>query len=293
MRFDLTDLRLFLQVVESGSITRGAEACNMALPSASARLRGMEEMIGLPLLERGRRGVEPNAAGLTLLHHARLVLRQIEAMHGELGEFSATLRRQVTLLANTAAMTEFLPQRLAPYLAAHPGLDIDLKERRSAEIVKAMAAGAADLGIVLDIVDAGALQARPFAVEQLVLTVPKGDPLARRRRLAFAEVADCEFVGLAPGNPMQDYISAHARQDGKPLAFRVHLSNFEGVCRLVEAGVGLAVMPDRVAQSCRRVAKIVILRLTDDWAGRRMLLVCRDFDALPSHARGLAAHLSG
>ena len=289
MRFDLTDLRLFLHVVESGSITHGAEAANMALPSASARLRGMEETIGLPLLERGRRGVEPTPAGLTLAHHARLVLRQIEAMHGELGEFSTALRSQVTLLANTAAMTELLPARLAAYLAAHPGLDIDLKERRSSEIVKAMAAGAADLGIILDTADFGALQTRPFAVEELVLVTPKGDPLAGRRRIAFAEVSERDFVGLSPGNPMQDYVCAHAQL----LSFRVRLNSFDGLARLVEAGVGLAVMPDRAAQSCRRSMKIALVRLADAWASRRMVLCCRDFDALPSHARGLARHLAG
>jgi DNA-binding transcriptional LysR family regulator len=293
MRFDLTDLRLFLQVVDSGSITHGADKANLALPSASARLRGMEEQIGLPLLERGRRGVEPTAAGLTLVHHARLVLRQIEAMHGELGEFSAAMRSQVTLLANTASMIEFLPERLAPYLAAHPGLDIDLKERRSAEIVKAMAAGAADLGIILDTVDHGGLQTRPFATENLVLAVPLGDPLASRRKIAFAEVAEHDFVGLAPGNPMQDYISARGPRDGRPLAFRVRLNGFDGLCRLVEAGVGLAVMPERAARSCRRAMKIAMVRLADDWAGRRLLLCCRDFDALPVQARGLAVHLGG
>src|SRR6202012_903127 len=118
MRFDLTDLRLFLHVVESGSITHGADKANMALPSASARLRGMEDMIGLPLLDRGRRGVEPTSAGVTLLHHARLVLRQIEAMHGELGEYVSGQRGQIRLLANPAAMTEFLPARLASFLSA-------------------------------------------------------------------------------------------------------------------------------------------------------------------------------
>jgi len=291
VRFDLTDLRLFLHVVESGSITHGAGKANMALPSASARLRGMEEQIGLPLLERGRRGVDPTAAGLTLAHHARLVLRQIEAMHGELGELSAAMRSQVTLLANTAAMTEFLPERLASYLAAHPGLDIDLKERSSGEIVKAMLAGAADLGIILDSVEFGPLQTRPFAPENLVLVVQKDDPLAARRKLAFADVAGRDFVGLGPGNPMQDYISLHAQRAGNPLAFRVHLSDFDGVARLVEAGVGLAVMPERTAHTCRRSAKIAIVRLTDDWARRQLLLCCRDFEALASHARKLAAHL--
>ena len=292
MRFDLTDLRLFIQVVDSGSITHGADRANLALPSASARLRGMEEVIGLPLLERGRRGVEPTAAGLTLLHHARLVLRQIEAMHGELGEFSAAMRSRVTLLTNITAMTEFLPEKLADFLSANPGLDIDLKARRSVEIVKAVAAGAADMGISLDSVDLGALQARPFATERLVLAVPKDDPLAERRSVAFDETVHRDFVGLSVGNPMQAYVSERTQRDGKPLAYRVRLETFDGLSRLIEAGVGLAVMPESAAKSLRRVARIAVVRLSDDWASRRLVLVCRDFDALPLHARGLAAHLS-
>jgi len=292
MRFDLTDLRLFIQVVDSGSITHGADRSNMALPSASARLRGMEEVIGLPLLERGRRGVEPTPAGLTLLHHARLVLRQIEAMHGELGEFSTAMRSRVTLLANITAMTEFLPEILARFLAANPGLDIDLKSRRSVEIVKAVAAGAADLGISLDSVELGGLQLRTFATERLVLAVPKDDPLAERRGVAFDETVHRDFVGLSPGNPLQDYVSVRTQRDGKPLAYRVRLDSFQGLSKLVEAGVGLAVMPESAAKTCRRTAKIDVVRLSDDWASRRLVLICRDFDALPIHARALAAHLS-
>ena len=292
MRFDLTDLRLFIQVVDSGSITHGADRANLALPSASARLRGMEEVIGLPLLERGRRGVEPTAAGLTLLHHARLVLRHIEAMHGELSEFSAAMRSRVTLLANITAMTEFLPAKLAGFLAAHPGLDIDLKARRSVEIVKAVASGAVELGIALDSVDAGALQIRDCATERLVLAVPKDDPLAARRGIAFDETVHRDFVGLSPGNPFQDYVSTHTLRDGKPLAYRVRLDSFQGLSRLVEAGVGLAVMPESAAKTCRRTAALALVRLSDDWASRRLVLVCRDFDGLPSNARALAAHLS-
>ena len=196
MRFDLIDLRLFLLVVEAGSITHGATQANLALPSASARLRGMEEMIGHPLLERGRRGVAPTPAGDALAHHARIVLRQIEQMRGELGEYSKGLKAHVRLLANTAAVTEFLPQSLAPYLASHPTVDIDLKERLSTEVVKAVAGGLADVGIISDAVDCGVLQLLPFAIDRLVVIVPRTNPLAQHRRIAFQDIVGHEFVGL-------------------------------------------------------------------------------------------------
>lgn len=292
MRFDLTDLRLFLLVVETGSITHGAAQAHMALPSASARLRGMEEVAGLPLLERGRRGVTPTPAGHAVAHHARLVLRQIEAMRGELGEHSKGLKGRIHLLANTAAMTEFLPEALAPYLASHPHVDVELKERLSSEIVKAVSGGLAELGIISDAVDHGTLQTMPFAIDRLVLVVPRGSPFAKQQRIAFREVTAEDFVGLAAGSPLQDYLDEHAVRTGRPLSFRIRMRTFEGICHMVEHHVGLGILPETAALKCRRTMAIRTIRLTDPWATRRLLLCLRGFDELPPLARELAAHLS-
>ena len=174
MRFDLIDLRLFLHVAETGSITHGAARANLALASASARIRGMEETLGVDLLERGRRGVRPTPAGEALVHHARVVLQQLERMKGELGDYARGLKGHVRVLSNTAAMTEFLPDALATYLADHPNIDIDLEERPSYEIVQAVAQGLADLGIVADGLDLGALETFPFRLDRLVAVVPRG-----------------------------------------------------------------------------------------------------------------------
>jgi DNA-binding transcriptional LysR family regulator len=292
MRFDLIDLHLFLLVVEAGSITHGAVEANMALPSASARLRGMEEMIGLPLLDRGRRGVKPTPVGTALAHHARIVLQQIERMRGELGDYSKGVKGQIRLLANTAAMTEFLPEALAPYLASHPHIDIDLKERLSTEIVKAVAGGFAEIGIISDAVDHGALQVLPFAIDRLVLVVPRASPLAERRRIAFQEVVGYDFVGLSAGSPLQDYLGEHAIRAGRPLSLRVRLRTFEGVCRMVEHNVGLGIVPEIAARRCRRSMAIRSIRLTDGWATRHLSLCIGSFDRLPPHARDLVAHLT-
>src|SRR5665647_88255 len=112
MRFDLIDLRLFVEIVQSGSISKGAEAAHMALASASARVNGMEAALGVALLERGRRGVIPTAAGRTLLHHARTVTGQVERMRGELRAFSSGLKSEIKMLSNTAALVELLPAAL-------------------------------------------------------------------------------------------------------------------------------------------------------------------------------------
>src|SRR6516164_9585497 len=153
MRFDLSDLRLFLNVVESGSITRGAERTHLAIAAASTRIRNMEAALGTPLLHRERQGTTPTETGRTLAHHARILLQQADRMHGDLGQYAEGIRGQIRLLSNTNALTEFLPEPLSAFLAAHPQINIDLEERLSDEIVAAIADGAADIGIVAGTVE--------------------------------------------------------------------------------------------------------------------------------------------
>jgi DNA-binding transcriptional LysR family regulator len=292
MRFDLTDLRLFLNTAEAQSITHGAERTNLALASASARIRGMEELLGTPLLERRRRGVKPTAAGRALLHHARLVLQQMERLRGELGAYGSGLKARLRLLSNTAGLTEFLPEALAAYLAAHPNVDIDLEERPSAEIVPAIAEGLADLGVVADVVDMGDLETFPFRSDQLVLIVPRRHRLARRRILAFREALAEDFIGLGNGSALQDYLGAQAARSGHALELRVRVSSFDAIARMVEQGVGVAVVPETAARRCAASMAIATVRLSDAWSLRQLTLCIRRGDALSPQAQQLVAHLT-
>ena len=292
MRFDLTDLRLFLCVVDAGSITHGAEQANLALPSASARLRGMEEVAGVTLLDRGRRGVTPTPAGSALAHHARLVLQQIDRMRGELGEFAGALRGRIRILANTAAMAEFLPEALGPWLAAHPQVDIDLRERQSSDIVAAITGGHADIGIVSDAVDHGGLVTLPFAVDRMVVVTAPDGPFAGRGQVGFAETLDHGFVGLATGSALQDYLSGHAAASGRQIAFRIRMRGFDGICRMVAAGVGIGIVPEAAVRRLAPTVRVETIRLSDRWATRQLLLCLRDRDGLPAPARALVQALT-
>jgi DNA-binding transcriptional LysR family regulator len=291
MRFDLTDLRLFVQVAEAASITHGAEQANMALASASARIRGMEETLGVPLFDRGSRGVKLTPAGRALLHHAHIVLQQLERMRGDLGKYAHGFKGHVRLLANTIASTEFLPVALAGFLAAHPNVNIDLEERPSHEIVQAVATGFADVGVVVDLVDLGNLQVFPFASDRLVLIASRDHPLGRCREMAFHQALDEEFVGLNSANALQNYLGQQAARAGRTLKLRVQLSGFDAICRMVEHGVGIAVIPETATRYRRRQA-IAVVRLTDAWSVRKLMLCVRHFDDLSDHAKQLIEHLA-
>ena len=150
MRFDLVDLQLFIAVADSRSITGGAMQVHLALASASARIKGLEQAYGTALLKRGRRGVELTAAGESLLDHARIIMHEVEAMQGDLSAYATGARASVHMLANTSGLSEHLPKALAAFLREHSEINVDVEERESIEIAAAIANGAADLGFAAE-----------------------------------------------------------------------------------------------------------------------------------------------
>ena len=292
MRFDLTDLNLFVHVVEAGSITHGAERMHLAIAAASTRIRNMEATLGAPLLHRERQGVQPTEAGRTLLHHAQLLLRQAERMRGELAEYANGLRGQVRLMSNTNALTEFLPEPLSAFLAAHPQVNIDLEERLSDEIVTAVADGTADVGIVASTVEVAGLEVLPFRVDRFVLVVAKNHPLSAVEQIAFADTLDFDFVGLDRMSALQRFLSEKAERIGRRLRLRVQLRSFDAVCRLVECNVAIGIVPATTADRHTRTMSIHSIELTDEWAVRKLTICVRRQADLPLYARELVRHLA-
>ena len=290
-RFDLGDLRLFLHVVEAGSITRGAERIHLAIAAASARIRNMELALGTLLLHRQRQGVQPTPAGRTLVHHARLLLQQAERMHGELAQYAEGIRGQVRLMSNTNALTEFLPEPLSDFLSSHPQVNIDLEERLSDEIVAAVADGTADIGIVAGTVGVAGLETLPFRTDRFVLVVAPSHSLATLERTPFAEVLDCDFVGLDRSSALQRFLAEKAERVGRRLKLRVQLRSFDAVCRLVECDVGIGVVPATTAERHAKTMSIRKVELLDDWAVRTLMICIRREADLPIHARELVRHL--
>jgi DNA-binding transcriptional LysR family regulator len=293
MRFDLIDLKLFCDVADVGSITAGAEKSALALAAASTRIRGMEDALGAPLLVRSRQGVRPTEAGRTLLKHARAMLAQSARLKEDLSAFAGGFSGEVRLLANTNALTEFLPEALSAFLADHPQVSVDLEERLSDEIVGLVAEGAADVGIVAGTVDVGALATYPFRSDRFVVVTAKDHPLAGRKGVGFAEVLDYDLVGLERSSSLQRFLAAKAAREGKPLRLRVQLRSFDAVCRLVECGVGVGVVPATTAARAARTMALAVTDLADDWAIRELTIVVRAAGELRPYAKALVEALRG
>jgi DNA-binding transcriptional LysR family regulator len=263
----------------------------LALAAASTRIRGMEQALGAPLLIRSRQGITPTEAGRTLLKHARTLMDQSARLREDLSAYAGGLSGEVRLLADTNALTEFLPEALSAFLAAHPHVSVDLEERLSDEIVGLVAEGAADIGIVAGTVDVGALDSYPFRSDRFVVVTPMDHVLAAQPSVSFAQVIDYDIVGLDRASSLQRFLSAKAAREGRPLRLRVQLRSFDAVCRMVECGVGIGVVPATTAARAAKTMALGIVDLADDWAIRELTIVVRAAVDLRPYARELVESL--
>lgn len=286
LHFDIVDLRLMLRIAEANSLTRGAEASHLSLSAASTRIRNLEEAIGTKLLYRTSQGVTLTAPGQALVHHARLVDGQLEQLRGDLQEYAKGLKGHVRMFANTTAM-EFLPNVLRTFLTTHPDVNIDLRQNISHSTVRALTEGSADIGIVAGDVRTEALEVVPWRKGRLVLVVPLCHPLAEESQVAFKDSLEFPHVGLAEDSAISCFLRQICDSMNLRMSLRIHIGDFESACRMIEAGVGIGVVPESAAKRHSQSMRIRSVALTDSWAERSILICVRKLAALPSFAREL------
>ena len=290
-RLDLTTLQLFLAIYEEGTLTRAAEREAIAVSAASKRLLELEQAVGAVLFERRARGMALTPAGETLLHHARRVLRDVENIGIELAEHASGVRGYVRMMANLSAIVEFLPEDLRAFLAVNELVKIDLEERPSGGVVEAVADSLADLGICSGEADARGLEVTHYRHDALCVVMRDDHPLAARESVAFEETLDSDHVGLHSASSINARTHTAARQAGKALKLRIHVPGFDAVCRMVQAGMGVGVLPVNVYRIMGRPLGLVAVTLEDEWAERDLIIVTRDSARLSPVARLLFDHL--
>jgi DNA-binding transcriptional LysR family regulator len=292
LHFDLFDLKLFAYVADARSLTRGADKACISLAAASTRIKQMEEAVGGKLLHRNAQGVSLTAAGEALLYHARRVMQQMEHLRIDMQDFGKGIKGHVRVFANTTSITEYLPEKLAGFLTQHPAVQVDLREYLSEEIVRSVADGSADLGILAGDVHTGDFDARPFGRNQLVLVVPGSHRLAGSDPVPFVDTLEEQHVGLHHGSAIHRFLLLKAELAGRGYSPRIQVGSFEAICLMIEAGVGVGVLPASSARRHARSMRIEIVPLADAWAERELKIVARNREQLPASARELFDYLA-
>lgn len=292
MQYSMTDFQLFASVAELSNLTRVAERCNLSLAAVSSRIHAMEERANCKLLERRPRGVALTPAGETFARHARVMLLEAEALGADLSGFTGGMQGHVVILANTTAVTEFMPAALAGFLASHPHVSVTLKEQSNHEISRAVREGRADLGVVGGELDLAGLTAVHLSTDRMVLVARHDHKLARRDSVALLDVVDEAMVGMREGSSVQEFIARQVQAAGHaPVRPRVHLNSYESVCLLVEAGVGIAIVPESAALRYSSNMRLAVVPLRDSWALRDRYLVMRQDAPTPAYVRDLVSHI--
>lgn len=283
MHFDFIDLRLFCNIAETQNMTHGAKKSFISTAAASSRIKNMEQQLGAKLLYRHPRGIELTAVGHTLLQHARLILKQANYMQNDLSQMNTGMGGHVRIMANTTAVTDFLPQILSDFLVLHPGVTIDLQERVHRDIVRAVANGSTDIGISAGQIHEKNVESIQLNTDKLVLATPADHPLSSYASVQFADLLAFNQICLQEGTSLVLFLKEQALDMQQQLKIRIQISSFDAMCRMVEAGVGIAVLPQSAALRQQQTCNIKIIELNESWAIRQRTVLAREFAALPQY----------
>ena len=268
----LDELRCFLLIVESGSLTGATRSAHLSQPALSAALRRLEEAFGARLLHRGRHGAEPTAAGLALLPRARAALAAVEDGRRAVAEVEGLRAGEVRIGGGATACTYFLPAPLAAFRKKYPGVRFQVREAYPDVIHAAVEAGEIDLGVV------SGPGRDPWCRDELILVGAPGTPIQ-----TVTSSTRAAFIAFPAGSSTRAILERHfPRAD-----VVMELSSIAGVKGNVRAGIGISLVSRAAVDSDLASGRLVALTSPETPIPRRLSLVHRGIDRLPPAAATL------
>jgi DNA-binding transcriptional LysR family regulator len=290
-RIDFVTLKLFCAIAQSGSITKGANECSLALSAASRRISELEETVGLKLLDRSAKGVTLTQAGHAVMQHALRLFQGFEQFSNELGEYAKGIKGHVRLWANMSALTEFLPTSLAGFLKAHPDIQVEVEEQISGDIVKALLDGIADIGVFADGTPTAGLETHIIGQDELVVVCSKSHPIKNRKSISFEECLDYDFVGLNRGSSLLELTSRQAERLSKQMRLRIQVRSYDAMCQMIAVNLGVGILPLQACAPQIKAMDLKVVRLEDAWAKRNLLLATKEHGRQSPASTLLIEHL--
>jgi len=291
VRIDPTSLRLFIAIVEEGSIAAAAEREHLAAAAVSKRISQLESMLRTRLLSRTYKGVEPTAAGRALLNLARRAVSYLDDLHVQMLDYAGGERGLVRVFANISAITQFLPSDLASFLRAYPHINVQLEERNSSVSVRSVADNAADVGIYTAFPHNEPVESLTYEADRLAVIVRNDHPLAKRKRVRFADTLQWDFVGMRTGSAINSQLARIAAELNRPLSLKIQVTGYDALCLMVSAGLGIAIAPRRLIQLFARQLELTEIALDESWAERQLSICVRSLGTLPAAAKLFVEHL--
>jgi DNA-binding transcriptional LysR family regulator len=237
---DLTLIRSFLAVAETGAITEAAERIGITQPALSRRLQQFEDHLGVPLMVRGRKGATLTEIGRLVQSEAQAILARYEHMQEMVNSHQRLEGGTVRIGGGATAVSYMLPEAIAAFQAAHPQVRFQMREAGSSEIADDVLAGHLELGVVTLPVRDRELQVTPLTTDRIVLVARHDHPLAQRRRVRIQDLADQAFVAFEAGSALRQIIDSKLRDAGVEVNVVMELRSIPAILRMVSTTGNLA-----------------------------------------------------
>ncbi|WP_409076587.1 LysR family transcriptional regulator (plasmid) [Pantoea sp. C3] len=289
---DLITLRIFVLAAHTRSLTQTSEHVYMTLSAVSKRINELEKLIGQRLFERRPQGLQLTPAGESILMQAKSVVASVDILTQQMNAYVIGINENIRVWANTSSIVQFLPKDLFAFQSLHPDVKILLEERLSVEIIKALNHGDIDVGIYSGNIDARGLEKKTYRIDQLVIIAPASFMPELGDECQFSQIVDHCFIGLNNGSAILDLIKDAAVSQGKSLDIPFQVASFDAAISLIEAGLGISILPRSAVIRIAKERGLRIIKLQDHWSFRQLWIAWANGNALNAGASALIKHLT-
>lgn len=285
MNFDLADLRAFLAVADLSTFRAASEALHLSQSALSRRVDKLEDALGVQLFTRTTRKVELTTVGRAFVHRARNVLGELESALLGIQDVAQRLSGEVTLACVPSAVGHFLPAAIGSYHQRYPQIRIRVLDEASSDVLLAVTRGDADFGVTYIGTQEADIEFRPLMEDAFVAACTSAHPLARRKRVRWDELAGHAYITLAQGSGNRFLIDqALAHSERRPRWF-CEVNHVPALVSMVEAGLGIGVLPRMALPPGDSDGRLHAIRLTDPQVTRTLGLISRRGKPLAPAAR--------
>jgi DNA-binding transcriptional LysR family regulator len=294
MMYNLLTLELFLCASRHKSLAKAAEEKNLVVSAVSKRILDLEKSIDVNLFYRKNSGVELTPAGIEMQKHCLEIFNSIKVMDESIKEYSKESSGTVRVTANSSSITQFLPEDFATFAKIFPKIKIKLKEKTSKEVILSVKENLSDIGIFSEHVEnTERLKIIDYKHDTLVLVVPEYHPLVSKLTVKIEDFIEHEMVGLEKGSSLQAMIDKQVQKKNLKIKKKVETVSFEGVRGMVEAGLGIAVLPTGAIKPYLKSSKLKIIKIDEKWAKRSIKIAIKNDDCIGKAGASLLNHLIG
>jgi LysR family hydrogen peroxide-inducible transcriptional activator len=246
---ELQQLRYVVAVARTGNFSRAAEQCHVSQPSLSQQILKLEDELGERLFDRMKRVAKLTPHGEAFLRRAVHILHEVDAAIRDAAEAKDMLRGNITVGVLPTIAPYLLPEAMAEFTGKYPGVEIVVHEDTTAQLLKHTLAYEIDFALVSQPINDERLVVRDMFAEELLLALPPGHPLTRKRNIKVADLAGERLIVMKEGHCLGDQVLRFCeRRDWRPqISFRS--AQLETIQALVRAGVGISLIPAMAVQS--------------------------------------------